>query len=144
MWNKIGGVIGVVAILALVVAVVQLVQSNNAAKVQDLAQTTQIAILEQQLDVNREMATLQANISKSGPTAMAVATRMAELESTAVALAMAQTSAKATTPVSPQVFQFQQGAVSCQQQAGHGFVAATFLLLAQMGKLQIEFLLIWL
>ena len=101
MWNKIGGVIGVVAILALVVAVVQLVQSNNAAKVQDLAQTTQIAILEQQLDVNREMATLQANISKSGPTAMAVATRMAELESTAVALAMAQTSAKATTPVSP-------------------------------------------
>lgn len=96
MWNKIGGLLGFVAILAFLVAVVQLMQSRQAAITGNEAQATQIVLLEKQLSVQHEMATLQANTSKSDPTAMAAATRVAELESTAVALATAQVSAKAT------------------------------------------------
>ena len=96
MWSRIGGVIRVVGILALVVAVIQLVQSNKAAETQNSAQATQIAVLERQLNVQSEMATLQASTSGAGPTASAAAARVAELESTAVALVTAQAEVKAT------------------------------------------------
>jgi hypothetical protein len=87
IWKTIGGVVGIATIIALLVAVVQLLQSKQASDAQDSAQATQIAILNEQLNVQREMATLQAGTSESGPAATAVAQRLAELETTAVALA---------------------------------------------------------
>ena len=96
MWNKIGGFIGIVTILGLVVAILELSQSNKNSQKQDSAQTTQIAILEQQLEVNREMATLQAGALNSDSAATAVVTRVAELESTAIVLATMQSVAQAT------------------------------------------------
>lgn len=101
MWNKIGGVIGVVTILALIVAVVQLVQSNNAAKSQDSAQATQIALSEQQLNAYRDIATLQASTPNSVSAATSIATRVAELEGTAIALSTMQSVAKATEQAIP-------------------------------------------
>jgi hypothetical protein len=100
MWSKIGGVIGLVAILALLVAVIQLMQSNESAKTQDSAAATQIAVLKKQLDVQSEMATLQADMAKSAPAATAAAVRMVELESTAVALATVQASVKPVSSLS--------------------------------------------
>lgn len=101
MWNKIGGIIGIVTILALVVAVVQLVQSNNAAKSQDSAQATQIALGEQQLKIYRDLATLQASTPSSASAAASVSTQIAELEGTAVALSTMQSVAKATEQAIP-------------------------------------------
>ncbi|MBI5081446.1 MAG: hypothetical protein HZC38_03640 [Chloroflexi bacterium] len=95
MWRKIGGVIGIVAILALVVAVIQLLQSKESANTQDLTQATQIAVLEKQLNVQREMATFQAS-TKSAPVTTVAATRMIEIVSTAVASATVQVRARAT------------------------------------------------
>jgi hypothetical protein len=105
MWSRIGGAIGILTILALLVALVQLVQSNKAANAQDLAQATQIAVLEKQLKVQSEMATLQASNSISGPAATAAAIRLAELESTAVALATVQAGATVSQPNLP-LFRF--------------------------------------
>jgi formylglycine-generating enzyme required for sulfatase activity len=97
MWNKIGGVIGIITILGLVIAILQLVQSSNASQEQDIAQATQISILEQQLDVNREMVTLQASVINPDSAATSVATRVAELEGTAIALVTMQAYAPVDT-----------------------------------------------
>ncbi len=91
-WAVIGGAIGLVSIVALVVAVVQLRQSKLASDAQDLAQSTQIAILLQQLDVQQELATLQANSISFGPTSTQIAREIQALQSTAVVLATKQAS----------------------------------------------------
>ena len=82
------------ALLAFVVALAQLLQAYQAAEAQRSAQATQIALLGRQLDVQSEMATLQAGDSVPGPAATAAAVRVVELESTAVTLATAQAEAE--------------------------------------------------
>lgn len=105
-WTIIGGIIGLVAIIALLVAVIQLFQSERASKAQDIAQSTQIAILNEQLKVQREMATLQAVSSGSGPTATAIGQRLAELNSTAVALSTQEAQSKQLTTLLSEDFEF--------------------------------------
>ena len=86
VWQRIEKTAGLVAIVALVVALVQLWQSKIASDSQDIAQSTQIALLQQQLDVQNQIATLQAVSSGAGPTSTIIAQRIIELESTQVAL----------------------------------------------------------
>lgn len=86
IWKIIGGVAGLIAILALFVAITQLLQSQRSSNAQDFALSTQIALLQEQLEVQREMATLQASASGSGPASTLIANRLDELQSTAVAL----------------------------------------------------------
>jgi len=90
LWQKIGEVAGLVAILALLVALIQLWQSKNDSESQDAAQSTQIALLNQQLLIQQQMATLQASTIGSDSNATAVAERMVELQSTAIALSTQQ------------------------------------------------------
>jgi len=104
---------GLVAIIALISQVVSSRNNDIASKtlqanqaIQIAKQDTQITISEQQLNVYRDIETLQASTSKSDPTAIAAATRVAELESTAVALETAQASAKATALLSSNVLTF--------------------------------------
>ena len=105
MRKKIRVVIEIVTILGLIVAAAQLIRNEITGREQAIAIATQIAVLQKQLDVQCEMATLQARTLKSESTATAVAARMAELQSTAVALATMQAEVKATTspsvPISP-------------------------------------------
>jgi hypothetical protein len=95
MWRRVGGAIGFLALLGLVVALAQLVHAIEAGNAQLSAQATENALLQRQLDVQREIATLQAGDSVAGPAATAAATRVSELESTAVALATAHAEAEA-------------------------------------------------
>ncbi len=85
-WKTIGGLIGLVTIAALIVAVIQLKQSQSASVTQDAAQSTLIVVLAEQLQVQREMATLQANALGSGPASTLIVNQIRELQSTAIAL----------------------------------------------------------
>lgn len=85
VWKAVGGIVGLATIIALVVAVMQLWQSQTASVTQDFGQATQIILLQEQLSVQREMATLQASASGSGPASTLVADRLDELQGTAVA-----------------------------------------------------------
>jgi hypothetical protein len=80
----------ILALLGVIVAIVQLRQSQQASGNQDSAQNTQIAILNEQLLVQREMATLQAGASGSNSNATVVAERVAQLQNTAIALSTQQ------------------------------------------------------
>ena len=80
----------ILALLGVIVAIVQLRQSQQASGSQDSAQSTQIALLNEQLLVQREMATLQAGASGSNSNATVVAERVAELQNTAIALSTQQ------------------------------------------------------
>jgi hypothetical protein len=81
-WVTIGGVAGLVAIIGLIVAVLQLVQNGIVVKAQSIDQATQKALAEEQLDLYKSLATLQAEDERTGPTATAAAQREAELLST--------------------------------------------------------------
>ena len=100
MWKKIGGTLGIIAILALLVALVQVIQDRNAENAQSIARVTQLALLEEQLELAREMVTLQAGDGSSPSTATAAAERVVQLEATSAALgtAQAQVMFSAATP----------------------------------------------
>lgn len=98
-WRVIGEFVGLVAIITLVFTILQLTESNQASDAQDAAQATQLILLQQQLDIQREMATLQANQSESNPAATIVAKRLQDLEITAVALATQAASLSTLAPV---------------------------------------------
>ena len=87
IWAIIGGIGGLIAILALIVTIAQLRQDKMASDAQDITQSTQIAILHEQLFVLRQIATLQANSEGFGPTATHIAQQIQVFEGTAVALA---------------------------------------------------------
>jgi hypothetical protein len=90
MWRTIGGILGLLAILTLLVAVFQLMQDRNTAETQSNAQATQIALIKEQLDLSREMATIQAGGDTSPATATAAAARVSQLEATSAALGTSQ------------------------------------------------------
>lgn len=94
LWQKLGGVAGFIAILALVVALIQLWQSKTDSASQDAIQSTQIVLLQEQLSIQQEIATLQANSSGFGPTATVITQRILQLESTRVALATKEANVK--------------------------------------------------
>ena len=86
IWPVIGGLGGLLAIVGLVVAVSQLLQAESTRRSQDATQATMVAIMNAQLGVQREMATLQASEVRVGPTATAIAGRVVELKATQEAL----------------------------------------------------------
>ncbi|MCI0616979.1 SH3 domain-containing protein [bacterium] len=96
VWRMIGEVTGFITILALLVTVLQLLQSKVASDSQDLAQSTLIALLQKQLDVQSEIATLQASSAGLGPTSTVIAERIVDLENTRVALATEEARVKQT------------------------------------------------
>jgi hypothetical protein len=96
VWLYVGGLAGLVAIVALLIQGIDLISNWRANKAQDAAQATVVGIMDAQLRVQSEMATLQANGVRSGPTATVISGRVAELESTLDALQELQRSAEAT------------------------------------------------
>lgn len=99
---------GVVAIIGLGWAVYTFYQNNQDTQreldnqaVQISQQQTQIALAEQQIRVNSDIATLQASTPNSTLAATSVATRVAELEGTAIALSTMQSVVKATEQAIP-------------------------------------------
>ena len=94
VWRRIIDVAALIAVLTLVVALVQLWQSNMAANSQDSAQSTQIALLKKQLDVQNQIATLESSSLGVGPTSTVIAQRIIELEGTRVALATEEAKVK--------------------------------------------------
>jgi len=99
---------GVVAIIGLGWAVYTFYQNNQDTQreldnqaVQISQQQTQIALAEQQIRVNSDIATLQASTPNSTLSVTSVATRVAELESTAIALSTMQSVVKATEQAIP-------------------------------------------
>lgn len=102
---KIGGLAGLVAIIGLLIAALQLWQSVADSREQSQALATMLAsqananatavyILEQQLKVQGDIATLQAGNANQNPTI--VAQQIQELESTAVALETTKKALEAT------------------------------------------------
>jgi hypothetical protein len=88
-WIKIGGfLVGLATIVATIVAVAELRHVVKESKSNASDSATRIAILDKQLDVQREAATLQAQAfsASSGPTETAIAEKKAQLDSTAEAL----------------------------------------------------------
>jgi len=99
---------GVVAIIGLGWAVYTFYQNNkdtqqelNNQATQISQQQTQIALAEEQLRINSDIATLQASTPNSSSAATLVGTRVAELEGTAVALSTMQSIMKATEQAIP-------------------------------------------
>jgi len=85
--RRMGGVtVGLAAIIAVLVAIAQLQQSQSASLSADAAQATLIAIGEKQLSVQEAIATVQVGDVRAGPTATAIAEKVAELKSTQEAL----------------------------------------------------------
>lgn len=105
MWAtlaKIGAVtVGIAGILALVVNLLQFQQAEQVSTEQDAAQATLIKILEEQLALQRQLATLEAEQSNTGPTDSAFALRATEIEATARHLATLQSQAEATIAPTP-------------------------------------------
>lgn len=102
MWTKVGTIlVGVAGVLALVVGVLQLAQSLGASSSQDQAQATLVVILERQLAVQSEIATLQASKSNIGSVATVDNQRARDLESTIVALVTLQSNLEATLQPQP-------------------------------------------
>jgi hypothetical protein len=87
IWQRIGEFAGLVAIIGVLVTLVQLSQSIGDSRSQASSQSTQIALLQEQLGIQQEIATLQVGASGAGPISTAIAQRIIELESTRIALA---------------------------------------------------------
>lgn len=101
-WKLIGGlVVGLATILALLVAILQLWQSKSASDAQDAAQATQIAVLQSQLDVQKEIATLQPGASESGLASTLVAQRVSDLKNTQAALETLEARIRLTPTTAP-------------------------------------------
>jgi hypothetical protein len=96
IWTTIGGFTGLLAIVSIVIAYLQLRQADKASLSSDFTQASVIAIINEQLAVQREIATAQANPVQSGPTATIVAERIAQLVSTQEALEIARRQIEAT------------------------------------------------
>jgi hypothetical protein len=103
---KIGGFAGLVAIAGLIIAAMQLRQSVLDSKEQsqalgtmlasqELANATTVFILEQQLKVQSDIATLQAGNVNENPTV--VAQQIQQLQGTAIALEATKKAAEATS-----------------------------------------------
>ncbi len=91
-------VVGIATILGFIVTVMQLQQTTE----QNSAQATLVGVLEKQLQVQSQIATLGADQLSAGPTATAAAKRVAELESTAAALSTQRAAAESlVTPSLP-------------------------------------------
>ena len=102
MWKKFGGFIKIVTVITLAVAIIAIWQDNQEYERQATVSATQFAIMGEELQLGREVATIQAGGAASPPTATAAAARIAQLEETAAALATVQAqlqvdSLKATT-----------------------------------------------
>jgi hypothetical protein len=100
-WRFIGEFLGVLAIITFIATLIGIRQSNQASNAQDSAQATQITLLQEQLNVQREIATLQAGSSGIGPTSTIIAQRILELESTRAALATAEAKVRQTSQSEP-------------------------------------------
>jgi len=85
-WVVVGGLAGLIAIVGVLIAVVSLLQDRATIVSQDAAQATMIEIGEQQLAVQKEIATFQASDVRPGPTATAIAERVMQLMNTQKAL----------------------------------------------------------
>jgi hypothetical protein len=102
IWLLMGGLGGLVAIVALTVELVSLGQGWAERQSQDNAEATTIAIMDAQLEVQREIATFQASDVSTGPTATAIARRIVQLMSTRDALESERLRVEATlTSVAP-------------------------------------------
>ncbi|NLG48723.1 MAG: hypothetical protein GX552_01270 [Chloroflexi bacterium] len=86
IWLLLGGLGGLTAIIGLVIGLSQIWQASSMQKAEDRTQATIIAILNAQLGVQQEIATLQVSNVKTGPTATAIAAQVAELQATNAAL----------------------------------------------------------
>ncbi len=86
VWLLIGGLGGLIAIIGIAIGLSQILQAESTRRSGDRAQATVVAIMSAQLNVQQEIATLQAVSIKAGPTATIVAAKVAELQATNEAL----------------------------------------------------------
>lgn len=105
--QKLGGIAGIVAVIGLIVAILQLSQSISSGQEQERSQAASVAkqleaqatiasYLERQLEVQYQIATLQAGGSGIPSTGTAIAQQRAELKSTEEALKGAKASFEVT------------------------------------------------
>lgn len=140
LWTFIGGgsFAGLLAIIGTVIAYLSFVQQSTDAISSDQAQATIVSILEAQLQVQRELATIEANPVQTGPTATVLAQRANELvatqevletrrrnvESTQTAIAINRTSPDNNNQSNPDTNQLQGPAlVSCPDELLFGQTA---------------------
>lgn len=98
--------------LALIVALLQLTLDFFSSRSSDLLQETEIAIQFDQFSILAEIATVQASNPGSGPTATAVAERIALLAATLDALEPSQTGQITSIPETPTLEPSQTGQVT--------------------------------
>lgn len=92
----IGGFSGVLAIIGTLVAVLAFRQQLSDSSSSDQSQATLVAIMNAQLEVQREIATVQSAPVSVGPSATALAEREGQLFATQEALVQLQIQAEAT------------------------------------------------
>lgn len=95
-WTAIGGLAGLLTIIGLIIAYLQLNQAERASDSSDTTQATVLAIMNQQLAVQREIATAQAIPAQTGSTATVISERIAQLTGTQEALEVARTHLETT------------------------------------------------
>ncbi len=96
--------VAIIGVIGTVIAATITVMGNyNVEKLRQETELTRIAILEQQLSVNGEIATLQANAQNPASAATFIVARIAELESTASALATPQPTTVSVPTMQPTI-----------------------------------------